>query len=46
MLDNSDRSHYQHVKALVDSWAAVVFAGPVPYSRNFTETTVWRKPAA
>lgn len=46
MLDNSDRPHYQQVKALLDSWEPVVFAGPVPYSRNFTETTVWKKPVA
>lgn len=44
LLDNSDRDTYTQGKTLLGYWQSRRFFGPVPYTRQFNETTFWQHP--
>jgi predicted O-methyltransferase YrrM len=48
LLDNAERPHYARVRADLArlGWVEQTFAGPSPYTFNFTETCAWQKPPA
>jgi predicted O-methyltransferase YrrM len=45
LLDNAERSTYWQIHAALEKmgWAKQSFAGPTPYTFNFSETCVWRR---
>lgn len=44
LLDNADRSFYQHAVSLVANWQKFEFTGPTPYSKVICTTAIWQKP--
>jgi len=45
LLDNSERTYYGRAAAELEggSWLKRAFAGPVPYQRHFSKTTIWER---
>ena len=44
MLDNSERNYYSLSKKLLVDWEQIDFFGPGPYSQDFWQTSIWRRP--
>lgn len=45
VLDNSDREYYlEQTLPLLNSWKRYDFMGPVPFSLNFSKTSIWESP--
>lgn len=46
LLDDSGRPYYREACELLTNWIRKDFVGPTPYGRNWSQTSIWRKPDA